>query len=69
MRYRVRPDGVWSITHTFVPPALEGRGLARALLDRAIADARAEGARIEPLRSYVRAVFQRTPEWADLLAR
>ena len=54
--------------HTEVPTALEGRGLARTLLEALIADARAEGYRIVPLCPYVNAQRRRHPEWADLFA-
>ena len=60
---------VMRITHTGVPEAFEGHGLARALLDRAIADARAQGFKILPACSYVSAQFQRhAKEWADVIA-
>lgn len=53
--------------HTFVPKALEGQGIARRLLDRLLADARAEGFRIMPLCPYVNAQARKHPEWADLV--
>lgn len=54
--------------HTLVPRAFEGRGIAARLVDALIADARANGFRVEPKCSYVAAQFRRHPEWADLLA-
>ncbi|MXO60602.1 GNAT family N-acetyltransferase [Altererythrobacter salegens] len=54
--------------HTYVPPDLRGRGIATALVEALIADARAEGFKIDPQCSYVAAAFRRHPEWADLLA-
>jgi len=60
--------GVMTIDHTLVPPALEGRGIAAQLVNRAIEDARREGFKIVPECSYVAAQFQRHKEWADLLA-
>ena len=68
MTYRLA-GGVMAIDHTLVPPAFEGRGIAAALVNRAIADARAENFKIAPICSYVAAQFQRHREWADLLAR
>ncbi|MGV8955011.1 MAG: GNAT family N-acetyltransferase [Cypionkella sp.] len=68
MTYRKTADGVMSITHTGVPPEFGGRGIAAKLVNAAIADARAEGFKIEPLCSYVEAQFRRHPEWADLRA-
>lgn len=52
--------------HTFVPDAMRGKKIAQQLVERLVADARAHGWRIEPRCSYVRALAQRTPEWADL---
>lgn len=63
-----RANGVMTIDHTGVPPALEGRGIAAQLVKRAIDDARARKFKIAPLCSYVVVQFQRHPEWRDLHA-
>jgi len=68
MTYRRSGPGVITIDHTFVPRAHRGKGLAEALVNAGIADARAENTRIVPLCSYVAKQFERHPEWADLLA-
>jgi len=54
--------------HTYVPPSMRGRGIAGKLVERLVADARAQGFRIVPQCSYVAAAFVRRPEWTDLLA-
>jgi predicted GNAT family acetyltransferase len=54
--------------HTLVPPEIGGRGVAARLVEALIADARADGFRIDPACSYVEAAFRRHPEWADLRA-
>lgn len=54
--------------HTTVPPAIGGRGVAARLVEALVADARAQGFRIDPECSYVEAAFRRHPEWADLRA-
>ncbi len=41
--------------HTSVPDSMRGTGVARALVERLIADARAKGQRIVPLCPFVRA--------------
>jgi len=65
--YRLQGDTL-VLTHTEVPVALEGRGIA-ALLVRATLDwARSEGLRVRPLCSYVAAYMRRHPETQDLLA-
>lgn len=56
------------ITHTGVPRALEGRGIAAALVAQALGWARAQGHRVQPLCSYVQVYVRRHPEWQDLLA-
>ena len=55
-------------SHTGTPVAMRGQGIASALVERLIADARAEGFRIVPLCSFVEAQFERHPEWSDLRA-
>lgn len=60
--------GVRHATHTFVPPALRGRGIAARLVEAMLADARAQGFRIAPDCSYVRGYFDDHPELADLRA-
>lgn len=54
--------------HTFVPPEMRGQGVAQALVEALVADARKLGFRIVPQCSYVAAQFRRHPDWADLLA-
>lgn len=63
--YRLTP-GVMHITHTGVPPALEGRGIAAAMTQAALGFARASGLKVNPLCSYAAAYLRRHPEWADL---
>ncbi|QYX58498.1 N-acetyltransferase [Roseovarius sp. SCSIO 43702] len=52
--------------HTGVPDALRGTGAGRALVERLVADARADGFRIVPLCSFVKAMRDRHPDWADV---
>ncbi len=65
--YRLQ-DGVMLLTHTEVPAALEGRGIAARLVAAALDWARAQGLRVRPLCSYVAAYMRRHPETRDLLA-
>lgn len=64
----VREGDVLVADHTIVPPAIGGRGIAGELVRALVADARANGWKIRPVCSYVVAMFQRHPEWADLKA-
>ena len=61
-------NGVMLMTHTEVHPALQGRGIAAALVNAALAHARAQGLKVNPLCSYVRAHMRRNPPTQDLLA-
>ena len=60
-------DGVMYLVHTAVPRALAGRGIAAALVSSALAEARAQGWRVRPVCSYVRACMRRHPQNNDLL--
>ena len=62
-----RGPGRISADHTGAPEALRGTGAAAALVDRLIADARAEGLRIIPLCPYVRARYVKHPDWQDVM--
>lgn len=54
--------------HTYVPPEARGKGIAAALVEALVADAREQGFKIEPECSYVEAAFRRHPEWAEVRA-
>lgn len=72
LTYRWRSDGdqrVMVVDHTGVRDALKGQGVARRLVDTAVAAARAEGFRIQPVCSYVAHVFDKAGDTlADLRA-
>lgn len=62
-------DGaVMRLTHTEVPPQLEGRGIAGALAQAAMAHARAQGLKVDPQCPYMRSYMDRRPETQDLRA-
>ena len=50
------------------PRSRRGEGVAARLVERLVADARAQGFKIVPSCSYVDAQRKRHPEWADLFA-
>ena len=64
------PDGraVRIAAHTVVPPAIGGRGVAGALVERLVEDAWAQGFLIRPDCSYVAKRFAENPGWAALKA-
>lgn len=53
--------------HTGVDESLRGTGVARALVERLVDDARAEGVTIVPLCPYISAQFAKRPEWSDVM--
>ncbi|MFA5521841.1 MAG: GNAT family N-acetyltransferase [Castellaniella sp.] len=61
-------EGLMTITHTGVPVALQGRGIAGALTRTALDTARSEGWRVRPACSYARVWIERHPDYQDLLA-
>lgn len=63
-----RDGDVMALTHTIVPPALEGRGIAKALIRTALEHARREGWKVRPDCSYARAYMDRHPDTKDLRA-
>ncbi|MCU0856415.1 MAG: N-acetyltransferase [Rhodobacteraceae bacterium] len=80
-RYVVRRDGLeaeltYSIAsprliiadHTGVPDAFRGQGVGNALVERLVADARAEGVKIVPLCPFVNSWRARHPDWADVFS-
>jgi phosphoenolpyruvate-protein phosphotransferase len=57
------------LDHTFVPEALRGRGIAAALTQAALDDARQRGLTVIPHCSYVAGFVQRHPEFARVVGR
>ena len=57
-----------TITHTGVPPAIAGRGVAGALVHAAVEFARGAGLKVVPACSYAEAWMRRHREYADLRA-
>ncbi|MEO0881341.1 MAG: GNAT family N-acetyltransferase [Pseudomonadota bacterium] len=55
--------------HTGVPEELAGKGVAKALVNHLIEDARTNGYRIIPLCPFVRAQSERHPEWDDVIVK
>ncbi len=52
--------------HTGVPDALRGTGAGKALVERLVADARAEGVKIIALCPFVKSQAAKHPDWADV---
>lgn len=67
VEYRYQGD-VLTITHTLVPAAIGGRGIAGELVQAAMDFAREQGAKVVPQCSYAAAWLDRHLEYADLRA-
>ncbi|TMV82042.1 N-acetyltransferase [Thioclava sp. BHET1] len=52
--------------HTMVPDSFRGTGAGKALFNRLVADAKAEGVKIVPLCPFVKSMAERNPDLADL---
>jgi predicted GNAT family acetyltransferase len=66
--YQLRGGVMW-MTHTGVPPAVGGRGIAAELVRVALAWAEEQGLKVEPACSYVAVYMRRHPHTHKLLAR
>jgi predicted GNAT family acetyltransferase len=64
--YSLTP-GVVTFTHTEVPAALRGQGIASRLMRGVLETVRAEGLKVVPRCSFVAAYMNRHPEFNDLL--
>jgi predicted GNAT family acetyltransferase len=60
-------DGSITFTHTYVPTALRGQGIAEKLVRAGLALAQAEKRKVVPQCSYVDVFIQRHREFQDLL--
>jgi hypothetical protein len=57
------------IDHTQVDDALRGQGAGKKLVEAAVEWARAENQKMIPLCPFARSVFDKMPEYADVLAQ
>jgi uncharacterized protein len=63
---RLEPGRI-SADHTFAPDSMRGMGVAKALVERLVADARDGGVTVVANCSYVKAQAQRHPDWAGAI--
>ena len=57
------------IDHTHVDESLRGKGVGVQLVQAAVQFARTENVRLMPLCPYAKSVFDKTPEYSDVLAK
>ena len=63
---RVSPTRIIA-DHTVVDDSLRGTGVAKALVERLVADARSDGFTVVPQCSFVAAQYERHPEWSEVM--
>jgi predicted GNAT family acetyltransferase len=68
LNYRRERDDLLIAEHTETSESFRDKGVAEALVQRMVDDARAEGFRIYALCSYVEDQRRRHPEWADVFS-
>lgn len=61
-------DNVLIVTHTGVPQALEGRGIAAALTKALLDYVRNNNLKVRPVCPYTKAYIQRHPEYRDIVS-
>ena len=66
LTYSILSSSLIIADHTGVPQSLRNTGAGRALVEKLVEDARAEGVMIIPLCPFVNAQRARHPEWADV---
>lgn len=67
MTYTRKSPDLISIDHTGVPDALRGRGIAQALAEFAVKEARNGGWKIIPRCSFFQRQVERHPDWQDIV--
>jgi len=65
--YRLDADTI-AMNRVYVPPPVEGRGIAGTLTRHALDHSRAQGWKVIPRCPYVKAWIQRHPDYANLVA-
>ena len=68
LTYSIASPSLIVADHTGVPEVWRGQGVGAALVERLVADARAEGVKIVPLCPFVNRWRARHPDWADVFA-
>lgn len=68
LSYEWASPAKFAIMHTVVEKAFQGRGVAKALLDAAVAFARENGYKIMPVCPYAEKVFRRDDSYDDVKA-
>lgn len=60
-------NGALYLTHTEVPPELEGQGIGSRIVKHALEQAKSRGQKVAPWCPFVRAYIERHPEYRSLV--
>lgn len=66
IEYMKTPDSIY-ITHTEVPRAVQGQGVANRLTQKVLEDIDRQGMKVVPLCGFAAAYISRHPEWKSML--
>jgi len=66
VEYRMRDEGTIDLHHTFVPEEHRHRGIAGAVVGRALEHAREKGLRVVATCPFVRSYLDENPRYSDL---
>jgi predicted GNAT family acetyltransferase len=66
--YGLAGEKTLNFWHTYVPPALRGKGIAEELVRQTLEDVRQRGLKVIPSCWYVRLYIDRHSQYRDLLA-
>lgn len=67
IEYRLSHETLF-LTHTEVPPALEGKGVGSAIVAKALQYAKENKYKIVPVCVFVQSYLKRHPQWNDVVA-
>ncbi len=68
IEYIKAKDAIY-LTHTEVPPSLEGKGIGKQLVAKVLETLMVNEELVAPLCPFVAAYIKRNPEWKEILAR
>ena len=69
IEYILNKEDIMFLTHTEVPPALEGKGVGSSIVLQALKYIKEKNYTLAPLCPFVAKYLRKHPEWQSLLAR
>ena len=69
IEYILNVDNIMFLTHTEVPVALEGKGVGKNIVEKALNYIKDHNYTLAPLCPFVAAYLKRHPDWKSILAK